>query len=379
MNYSGGAYLAMAGVDFATALIAGGSMLALVVVLVCFRAMTRGTEGYVPSETPRVSLDETAQDAEASQAPAEKKRTGTAGFVLPLPASAPPAAAPKQASAPPAVARSADPLPLPQSNASDQPALQQALMQQASAPPDLPPTQPLPADLASAWIQPQPAPVQLAPAEVTPAWVQSRPAPVEPLPVHPLPVQPAPVELNPAWLQAELPPVQPAPVELTPAWLEPAPTPAEPVHYEVPRDPLAEPAPEMSWMAPAMDAATPPVPLDVEPQPRTNHRSMLVFRNGAREAEIVLLDNFLNGICAIGRSDVPENQVVIRDDPKVSRMQHAILASDSAGRYSVRDNNSANRVYVNEECIDSDPVLLNDGDRIRIGLTEFEYVKEPCA
>ena len=108
-------------------------------------------------------------------------------------------------------------------------------------------------------------------------------------------------------------------------------------------------------------------------------RSLLVIRSGARTGETIRLDSFPGGVCAIGRSDVPENQFVVRDDLKVSRVQHAILACDSSGQYAIRDNNSANRVFVNDRCIDSAPVPLNSGDRFRIGLTEFEFVREPVS
>ncbi len=108
-------------------------------------------------------------------------------------------------------------------------------------------------------------------------------------------------------------------------------------------------------------------------------RSMLVFRSGARAGEAIQLESLPGGQCAIGRSEVPENQVVVRDDLKVSRVQHAILACDSAGQYTIRDNNSANKVFVNETYIESAPVPLNHGDKIRLGLTEFEFVREPAS
>ncbi len=114
-------------------------------------------------------------------------------------------------------------------------------------------------------------------------------------------------------------------------------------------------------------------------QPKILLRGILIIRGGAREGETIRLDSFPGGLCAIGRSEVPENQLVVRDDLKVSRVMHAILTCDSSGQYSIRDNNSANRVFVNDQCIESAPVPLNSGDRFRLGLTEFEFVREPVS
>ncbi len=121
-------------------------------------------------------------------------------------------------------------------------------------------------------------------------------------------------------------------------------------------------------------------PVVVRPAASLNgatHRNLLVIRSGSRNGERIRLDSFSNGQCAVGRSDVPENQVVIRDDLKVSRVQHAILVCGDDGRCFIQDNNSANKVYVNEERIDVAAVPLSNGDKIRIGLTEFEYLQEP--
>jgi pSer/pThr/pTyr-binding forkhead associated (FHA) protein len=107
------------------------------------------------------------------------------------------------------------------------------------------------------------------------------------------------------------------------------------------------------------------------------YRSLLIVKSGPHFGDKFKLDSYANGICAIGRSDVADNQIVIRDDLKVSRVQHAIVSREASGRYLIRDNNSANKVYVNDECIDSAPVPLKNGDRIRIGLTEFEFAVEP--
>ncbi len=125
--------------------------------------------------------------------------------------------------------------------------------------------------------------------------------------------------------------------------------------------------------APGFDIPNPSAPAS------SSARNLLIVRSGSRMGETFNLDSFPGGVCAIGRSDVAENQIVIRDDLKVSRVQHAIVTREQSGRYSIRDNNSANKVYVNDTCIDTAPVPLSKGDRIRIGLTEFEFAVEPNA
>jgi len=170
----------------------------------------------------------------------------------------------------------------------------------------------------------------------------------------------------------------PAPVGFMPAASTPAAPPA---------------APPASWQ----EAAAPSVPsnertVDISSAVNANvafdipapvaanvsaSRSLLLVRSGSRAGEMIRLDSFADGVCAIGRSDVADNQIVIKDDLKVSRLQHAIISREASGRYIIRDNKSANKVYVNDECIDSAPVPLSSGDRIRIGLTEFEFAVEP--
>ena len=178
----------------------------------------------------------------------------------------------------------------------------------------------------------------------------------------PLPSQGAPVPgSNPQPVQAKAP--------------EPAPNRQE----APPADPILPEEQTLDLHKAGYASVTAPQILAPNLPTRGLHRSLLVFRSGARAGESILLDRFPNRQCAIGRSDVSDNQVVVRDDPKVSRVQHAILACDSSGRYTIRDNNSANKVFVNGKCLDSAPAPLNDGDRIRLGLTEFEYVMEPAS
>ncbi|HLJ55067.1 MAG TPA: FHA domain-containing protein, partial [Chthonomonadaceae bacterium] len=196
--------------------------------------------------------------------------------------------------------------------------------------------------------------------------------------VLPLPSQAPPVSTAaPQSLQFQ-PPTPAAPPLPAP---EPpplsAPEPAVSHQMQAPQPTAGRPAPTAGVQEPATVVLTPDMLSRVAAGART--RSHLVFRSGERSGETVALDAFADGSCAIGRSDIPENQVVIRDDPKVSRFQHAILTRDDSGRYTIRDNNSANKVFVNEQCLDSAPAALSSGDRIRLGLTELEFVTEPLA
>ena len=166
----------------------------------------------------------------------------------------------------------------------------------------------------------------------------------------------------------------------TPSPRTPAPPEPAAVQPETrPQDPVV-PSEQTFTLQP--DSATQilsPEMLGQVPSSVTQYRSVLVFRSGGRSGEAVPLESYPRGECAIGRSDVPENQLVVRDDLKISRVQHAILARDDSGRYTIQDNNSANKVYVNDRCLESAPVPLNSGDKIRLGLTEFEFVIEPVA
>ena len=117
--------------------------------------------------------------------------------------------------------------------------------------------------------------------------------------------------------------------------------------------------------------------MSLNPVPSIGHYPYLVFRSGARKGEKISLDRFPNGSCAIGRSDVPENQIKIRDDNKISRVAHAIITRDGQGLFYIQDNNSVNKVYLNDQCIENKRSALQNGDKIRVGLTEFDYVNEP--
>lgn len=166
---------------------------------------------------------------------------------------------------------------------------------------------------------------------------------------------------------SELAPPPVVPVSGTKGFVLPAPDPNAPAPSvaPVPPKPQAPPPPkpdistELTTRLPEFSA--PPKPV-----------SKLTFRSGSRAGESVVLDT-LGPAIAIGRSEVPENQIVIRDDLKVTRLQHAIISPVPEGGYAIRDNGSANKVFVNDECIEDRQVAIKQGDRIRIGLTELTF------
>jgi pSer/pThr/pTyr-binding forkhead associated (FHA) protein len=76
---------------------------------------------------------------------------------------------------------------------------------------------------------------------------------------------------------------------------------------------------------------------------------------------------WLKGRCAVGRQS--DNDLFI-DDLAFSR-QHALITRGSAG-FSLVDLRSKNGTYVNRELVER-PVLLKDGDEIRIGDVSLRY------
>ncbi len=82
----------------------------------------------------------------------------------------------------------------------------------------------------------------------------------------------------------------------------------------------------------------------------------------------------LKNNCFIGRTAL--NDVILLDD-KVSR-RHAQIQMRAAGEYEIRDLNSSNGTFVNEEALDQ-PALLRDGARIDIGPFRliFHQVRKP--
>jgi hypothetical protein len=153
-----------------------------------------------------------------------------------------------------------------------------------------------------------------------------------------------------------------------------------PAQTAAPPEPITPPASKAArspgFSLPPPSQAQPMDEASLNPVPSIGHYSFLVFRNGAHKGEKISLDRFPNGTCAIGRSDVPENQIKIRDDNKVSRVSHAIITRDTQGLFYIQDNDSVNKVYVNDQCIETKKIALQNGDKIRVGLTEFDYVNE---
>ena len=62
---------------------------------------------------------------------------------------------------------------------------------------------------------------------------------------------------------------------------------------------------------------------------------------------------------------------IVLADPRVSGA-HARLSLQSSGRYLLTDEGSTNGTAVNSRLV-TEPVLLKDGDRVRIGGTTFVY------
>lgn len=167
----------------------------------------------------------------------------------------------------------------------------------------------------------------------------------------------------------------------TPPPTDQAPTPS----LKTPPPDNASKTPGFRLPEPSQTQATPPVQaphpvvdeLSLNPVPSIGHYTYLVFRSGARKGEKISLDRFPNGTCAIGRSDVPENQIKVRDDNKISRVAHAVITRDGQGLFYIQDNDSVNKVYINDVCIENKRTALQNGDKVRVGLTEFDYVNEP--
>jgi hypothetical protein len=72
----------------------------------------------------------------------------------------------------------------------------------------------------------------------------------------------------------------------------------------------------------------------------------------------------------VGRAKDKDNDVVLADDYRVSR-QHAKITYDLENGYVVRDLNSTNGTYVNEEQVVQR--VLEHGDKIRIGRCELRF------
>jgi pSer/pThr/pTyr-binding forkhead associated (FHA) protein len=90
-------------------------------------------------------------------------------------------------------------------------------------------------------------------------------------------------------------------------------------------------------------------------------------------AEPATLDLDAESDVTIGRGD--DNDVVIRDDPRISR-HHAQLTGTAAG-HEIVDLGSTNGITVNGQRVSR--TVLRDGDRIQLGDTELTYTRHPMS
>jgi len=79
----------------------------------------------------------------------------------------------------------------------------------------------------------------------------------------------------------------------------------------------------------------------------------------------------LDGDMELGRSN--KNDIVIKD-PYVSGKHIKFIMKD--GKVLVQDMGSTNGSFVNGKRLGSDPVYLEDGDKIHIGQMDFLYVEK---
>ncbi len=97
----------------------------------------------------------------------------------------------------------------------------------------------------------------------------------------------------------------------------------------------------------------------------------LIYNDGTTQ-EAVLLDSY--PVFRIGRTS--NNEMTILEDPSVSR-EHCQIIRQENGSFIIRDLESRNGTYINDGKIASDPVILNDGDKITVGSkTELIYCFE---
>ncbi|GEM_PF-1217161 len=99
------------------------------------------------------------------------------------------------------------------------------------------------------------------------------------------------------------------------------------------------------------------------PNPQA-HVAALITRQGKEPGHV---DELRNERTTIGRSRESD---IFLEDLAVSRT-HAIITREPSGRYVLRDNNSANGVFVNGERITE--VVLEEGDEIQIGQTMLAF------
>ncbi|HLY31967.1 MAG TPA: FHA domain-containing protein, partial [Ktedonobacterales bacterium] len=100
------------------------------------------------------------------------------------------------------------------------------------------------------------------------------------------------------------------------------------------------------------------------PNPQARGIAALITRQGKEPGHV---DELRNERTTIGRSRESD---IFLEDLAVSRT-HAIITREASGRYILRDNNSANGVFVNGERITEH--LLEEGDEIQIGQTMLAF------
>jgi len=77
-----------------------------------------------------------------------------------------------------------------------------------------------------------------------------------------------------------------------------------------------------------------------------------------------------NDVKAGARLTPEEQRAVVK---KVSR-KHAVLYTDGDGNYFLENLSETNGTYVNNQKLDEDLMLLNDGDEITLGPPDWEFV-----
>jgi len=128
----------------------------------------------------------------------------------------------------------------------------------------------------------------------------------------------------------------------------------------------AKPSQEVDvFGATLMDVAAPEarVPKEIAKEPEERQTAaFLILRSSDHAGRRYKLAQSL----VIGR----ENAEIIIRDPRMSR-QHASVAL-LKGKFTITDLGSANHTFVNNAMIHQ-PTALKNGDRIRLGSTEFEF------
>jgi hypothetical protein len=100
------------------------------------------------------------------------------------------------------------------------------------------------------------------------------------------------------------------------------------------------------------------------PHPRPRHVGVLILCQGQEGERVFEVGN--DGI-TIGRSSQSD---IVLDDQAVSRV-HAVVTREKKGTYRLRDQDSVNGTYVNEQRISEH--VLEDGDAIQVGLTVLAF------